>query len=423
MISEKEKILEEVKVKEVKLKNYFPFINIKERKEIEKYFSKLQNKKIIHINSTSEGGGVAQILHSLVPLLKNGKANCSWYKMRAKKEFFEVTKKIHNIIQGDGEKLTKKEEEIYLETSKKLAEELKKKKFDLLVIHDPQPLGALIFANFDPIILRFHLDTSRFKKENVPFLFAAINNANKVVFSSRALVIKKITPEIKIIPPAIDPFSDTNKKLSISSSKKIIKKLGLSLENPIISQVSRFDKFKNPEGVIDIYKELKKEIPKLQLIIFGLNKAQDDPEAEEIFKLVEKKVGKEKDIHLFLNPKLIENISFSEKEIVNAIQTNSDVVLQNSYREAFGLTVTEAMWKGTPVVGGVGKGIQQQIIDGKTGYIIKSKKEAVEKILYLLKSKKEAQKIGRKGKESVRKNYLMTRLLKDHLSLYTELLK
>lgn len=418
----KETILKKVNPKKKKLKKYFDIIEKEEATKIKKLFSNISGKRILHINSTSKGGGVAQILESLVPLMQDGGVNCSWYKIHAQKSFFEITKKIHNNLQGEGKSLTKKEKEEYLSVSKKIAEELKKKKFDLLVVHDPQPVGSLIFHNFSPVILRFHLDTSSFKKKDISFFTPIINRADRVVFSDKNLVIKNILPKIKIIPPATDPFSDTNKEMPKKQLLKIMEDLGVDTKKPIISQISRFDKFKNPSGVLDIYKEVKKKMPEVQLILFGLNKAQDDPEAEEIFMEVKKKSKNDKDVFLFFNPKEIEKIDFSEKEIVNAIQRESDVVLQNSYKEAFGLTITEAMWKGTPVLGGEGLGVKKQIKDGKNGYIVKNKKEGAKKTIFLLENKKKSKEIGKRGKESVQKQYLLTKLLKNHLLLYLELL-
>ena len=404
-------MLKKVDLKKKDLSDYYRYLSEEKIKQIEKSFKRLEDKKIIHINSTSSGGGVAQILTSLVPLFNSGGLDVSWYKIDAQKSFFEITKKVHHLFQGDEVSLSKQEKGLYLKVNKDIASDLKEIDFDLLAVHDPQPMGCINFYKETPAILRFHLDSSQYSKS---FFDDFIKQYDEIVFSDKRHVIEGV--EGSVFAPAIDPLSDTNKNLE--KSNKIIKDLGVRVNKPVISQVSRFDPFKNPLGVIDIYNKAKKEIADLQLILFGIGGAEDDPEAEEVFKKVKKKANKFKDIHLFFYPESIEEIEANESEIVNAIQRESDVILQNSYREAFGLTVTEAMWKEAPIVGSTGVGIQRQITDSENGFIIKSSSEGAKKVVELIEHRNLAKSIGKRAKEHVRENYLLTRLLRDHLILY-----
>ncbi|MGM0439443.1 MAG: glycosyltransferase [Patescibacteria group bacterium] len=409
-------MIQKVKLKNKKIENYYRYLNEKEITELEELFDSLDKKRIIHINSTSEGGGVAQILTSLVPLFNSGGINADWYKLDASKDFFKITKKIHHLFQGDRVNLTAKEKEFYLNVNKEIVEDLKKEEFDVLVVHDPQPMGCIKFYKQKPSVLRFHLDSSCYCRN--PFFDDFISKYNKVVFSAKSHVINNM--DGTIFAPAIDPLSDTNKKLE--NSEKIIKDLGVNTMKPLISQVSRFDVFKNPSGVVDIYRKAKEEIPDLQLILFGIGGAEDDPEAEAVFNRVKKKAHDLEDVYLFFYPESIADVTANENEIVNAIQRESDVVLQNSYREAFGLTVTEAMWKGKPVVGSTGVGIKKQITDSRNGFIIKNSSEGASKVVKLIKNQDLAKKIGVRAKKNVRKKYLLTRLLKDHLAIYNKVI-
>jgi len=414
-------MLRKVTLKDKKLKEHERFLTEREKGDLIEKFSKLKGKRVVHINSTSKGGGVAQILSSLTPLLNSYELSADWFTFKAPEEFFKTTKKIHNLLQGEGEPVTEKEKKLYLSVSKKLAEKVKRLNFDLLIIHDPQPAGVLNFYKAHPSILRLHLDTTGFKKSTAPFLYEIFEKSDHMVFSGDYLAFKEVSDsDVSIVPPAIDPLSETNKP--IKNSKKIIESLGADMKKPLISQVSRFDKFKNPSGVVDIYKRTKREIPELQLMLFGIGGAEDDPEAEEVFKNVKEKAGGDSDIRLFFHPESIEHINAGEKQIVNSIQRESDIILQNSYKEAFGLTVTEAMWKRTPVIGGPGLGIKRQIRNGENGYVITTPEEGVKRVIELIKDPKKRRRLGKKGRESVRKNYLITELLEEHLELYRFLL-
>jgi len=406
-------MIQKVNLKNKRIEDYRGFISASNYSKINHLFSRLKDKKIIHINSTSEGGGVAQILNSLVPLFNSGGLQASWYKIDAEKKFFEITKKIHHLFQGGKVSFTKKEKDLYLKVNKGIARELQRKEFDLLMIHDPQPMGQIKFYRKDePTILRFHLDSSQYEGS---FFDSFIERYDHLIYSDKKHVIDGF--DGNVFAPAIDPLSDTNKQLN--NSKKIIKSLGVDIKKPIISQVSRFDLFKNPSGVVDIYEKAKEIIPDLQLILFGIGGAEDDPEAEEVFKKVKRKTKEREGVHLFFYPESIKEIEANEKEIVNSIQRESDVILQNSYREAFGLTVTEAMWKGKPVVGSTGVGIKKQITNGENGFIIKSSDEGASKVVALIKDKDLSKRMGKRAKKRVTEEYLLTRLLKDHLTFYS----
>ncbi|MBU4353140.1 glycosyltransferase [Candidatus Parcubacteria bacterium] len=385
---------------------------------------KIKRKTIIHINSTQSGGGVAEILRSQVPIEKSLGLKSHWLVIEAEREFFVITKKIHNLLQGKAGFLSSKEKEFYLsvnrELGKKLAEFLKQFKNGVVVIHDPQSLPMInaIPDNFSSL-LRLHIDLSSPNPSTLEFLRPFIANYDLVIVSNKDYLlplpwIKK--SKLKIIYPAIDSFSDKNKSISPEAAKGIIAEYGINPTKPIIAQVSRFDPWKGQSGVIQAYYLAKNKIPDLQLVQVGFFEAQDDPEAASSFKRIRKHAKGDPDIHLFYNPKQLKNIS--DDILINALCVASQIMIQGSIREGFGLITTEAMWKGKPVIARVTSGSRLQIKNKKNGILVASPEEMAEWIVYLLKNEKTREKLGRSAKKSVERNFLISRYIVDNLKQY-----
>jgi trehalose synthase len=416
-------MIEKIQVQEKKLNDYKKFVSPELLREINVLAGKLKGKKIVHVNSTSRlgGGGVAEILHSLIALMRDAGVEADWYIIKSTKKFFKITNKIHNNLQGFSEKITKSEKDYYLSQSEKFARELEKLKADYYVIHDPQPLACCRFSDkISPSVLRIHVDLSSPNADTWGFLFPFIKNYQRVIISTHEFANNKIPKEkIIVIPPAIDPLKAKNMPMKREYARMILENLGINPSKPLISQVSRLDPFKDPIGVIQSFYLAKKDIFDLQLVLLAQNLANDNPLSRKIFEDVKRYAKGDPDIHIFYEP---EKIQYENDILVNAVQTASDIVLQKSVKEGFGLTVTEAMWKGKAVIAGRVGGIKIQIRDGYNGYMVSSVEHCASKIVELMKDKKLRVKLGRHAKESVAKNFLMPRLLRDHLRLADEVL-
>ncbi len=384
--------------------------------EIEKLAKKLKGIRVIHLNSSPSGGGVAEILRSFIPLLKGLELDADWFVSRKNSHFFHITKQIHNFLQGKKGNLTQKEKDLYLKVNEEVAQFFAGRRADVWVIHDPQFVAISEYKkNLHPAIWRCHIDMSKPNLDVWNFLLPYVQKYDKYIFTSR----KYLGPELdykkaEIIAPAIDPLSKKNNPLEKEAADQIISKFGLKPGKPLVSQISRFDPWKDPWGVMDAYRIVKKKYPDLQLALIG-SFAPDDPEAMEIITDLKKYAKSDKDIYILSNLDGVGDIG------VNAFQVASDAVIQKSTREGFGLTVSEAMWKEKPVIGGKAGGIIDQIVDGETGYLITTVTETAEKINYFLENPEKVREMGIKGKERVRHKYLITRLILDHLKLYEEL--
>ena len=406
----------------------FKKITPKEFKEAKFLAKKLQGIKILNINSTSLGGGVAEILKSQLPLENSLKINSFWYVLKAPTEFFKITKKIHNFLQGEKGSLKESEKNFYLEfLFKKAAPDFKKLvlkiKPHILIIHDPQPLPLI---NFVPpsikTILRIHIDLSEPNKEVAFFLKPFIEKYQKVIFSHKDYRFNLLPQKkVKIIFPAIDPFSEKNRFLKVSQAKEILAFLGIHPEKPILLQVARFDPWKDHFSTLKAYYLAKNHFPKLQLVLVGIPQPKDDPQAQEIFEKVKKHAKGDPDVYLFSDIKQIKTIS--PDLFINALNTTSTVFMHKSIKEGFGLAITEAMWKKKPVIGGKTKGIELQITHKKNGFLVENAEEAAFWIEKLLKDKNLRKKIGKRAYETVKSKFLISRLVLDHLKLYQELLK
>ena len=387
---------------------------------------KIKGKKVVHINSVSYGGGVAEMLRSQIPLENSLGLNSLWYTLSAPLKFFNITKKIHNLLQGKKAKLSENEKKYYLnwistKAGKDFCYILEKESPDILIIHDPQPLPLISLLSKSKkqprIILRLHLDLSTPEKNTLKFLKKFILRYNSVILSHPDYKFSWLdSNKVEIIYPAINPFSVKNRPMKLSQAKEILFTLGVHSDKPIISQVSRFDPWKDPLGAIQSYYLAKREIPNLCLILAGIFFATDDPEAKKIFKEVKKHTEGDPDIYLFSDPYQLKNVS--NDLFINAVYTISTVVLQKSIREGFGLTVTEAMWKKKPVIGGETKGISLQITHNKNGFLVKTPYEAADYIVKLFKDKKLRKRIGEYAHKTVKEKFLISRLILDHLRIY-----
>ncbi len=385
----------------------------------------LKGLKVVMVNATPKGGGVAEILQSLIPLMKGLGIKAEWQIIPPRKKFFNLTKELHNALQGKEFALDFHSRRLYQRYIEKTASlMLDDKKADVWVIHDPQPAGLIQYlsdSEFCPLISRIHIDTTSPNREAWNFIRSFLLQYDKIIFSCKDFAHKDIPKEkTAIIPPAIDPFTNKNKAMPLRQAKDILKAFGISPQKPLMTQVSRFDPWKDPLGVIEAYRAAKKKVPSLQLALVGLFLATDDPEAKKIFKEAKKEANHDPDIFLFSDPAYLGDLSVDS--FVNAFQTGSDIVLQKSTREGFGLVVAEAMWKGSPVIGGEVGGIKLQINDGKNGFLVSSPKEAAKRAVYLLHNPGAKEKMSRAAKSTVSKKFLMPRLLRDYLKLFKQLL-
>ena len=379
----------------------------------------LKKARVIHVNSTAVGGGVAEILKSMVPMMSDSGPDSEWMVIEGTPEFFEITKRLHNLLQGAEGTLSDDELNRYVDHNRRVAEEIKAKGIspDVWVLHDPQtlPLTAFLPAE-SKVIWVCHIDTTLPNQQVIQQLLPFMQKAGRVVFSLPQYVVPGIdSRRVRIIPPAIDPLLPKNVEADAETIKQTLSRLGIDTSRPLLSQVSRFDFWKDPWGVIDAYRIVKKEIPEVQLAMLGVIEAKDDPEAFDVLDAVKKYAGDDPDIHLYSDPAQV-----GQPE-VGMVQKGADVIIQKSLREGFGLTVTEAMWKGTPVIGGNCGGIRTQIEDGRTGYLVDSVEECAEKMLHLLKNPEQARQIGDAARESVRQKFLTPRILGDYLSVIDEM--
>lgn len=401
-----------------RISDYKEYISKELYSDIIRLAKQLRNLRVVVVNATPQGGGVAEILQSIVPLLNNLGVKTSWYTLVGDSNFFAITKKIHNALQGNPEPLAKKEKEYYLEKNKIFAEDLSKLgPVDAWVINDPQPLAAIkYFSGLHPSILHIHIDLSRPQKDIWNFLKPYARQYDKIIFSLKDFAKNDLpSNKVEIFPPAIDPLTDKNRPIRLSVAKNILAEFSINIDKPLVTQVSRFDPWKDPVGVIQAYYIAKNKIPDLQLALIGFQFAQDDPEANRIFEVVKKHAKGDPDIFLFSDPAALKNIS--NDMFVNAVQIASDVILQKSIKEGFGLVVTEAMWKRKAIVVGNAGGIKLQIKNGENGFIVSSPEQAAKRIVQFLEDKNLAKVMGEKAHKDAREKFLLPRLAYDYLKL------
>ncbi len=383
--------------------------------------SSLRGLRVFHVNATPTGGGVAEILRSLVPLMNGAGLRASWFVIDPDPIFFSVTKKLHNGLQGEPTLLTREELNSYWSHNRRLAEQIAAEiqPADVVVAHDPQvlPLATLLGVRAY-LVWHCHIDATT-PDERLRRLVVPLSQLyGRIVVSMPAFVMRGLpTDRVRVFHPAIDPLTIKNTPLTVDAAREMLATLGIDPARPLVTQVSRFDRWKDPWGVIDAYRLAKKEVPELQLALVGVLEALDDPEGGEMVDNVARYAGRDHDVHLFSDPAVVDHL------MVNAFQTASAVIIQKSLREGFGLTVAEAMWKGTPVIGGDCGGIRRQIEDGRTGYLVQAPETCADRIVELIRDPQKAQQIGNAGRESVRQDLLLPRLLLDYLRLFEEMLR
>jgi trehalose synthase len=382
--------------------------------EIQRLSERVDGKRVLHLSATAFGGGVAEINYTLVPLMRSIGLDVEWRIIRGEDEFFNVTKKIHNALQGSPVGLMPEEEEIFHRYNALNAEELDESEYDFIIIHDPQPAAMIdhFAARQARWIWRCHIDLSEPNRDVLEVLLPSLVRYDATIFHRPEYVpATDRLPEAFIWPPAIDPLAPKNMALSPEDAAYIVDQFGIDVERPLLTQVSRFDPWKDPLGVIDAFRLTRKDFPGLQLALVG-SMAHDDPEGWEYYNQTVEYAAADPDIFILSN---LNNIGAIE---VNAFQVHSSAVLQKSIREGFGLTVTEALWKARPTVGGRAGGIPSQIQEGETGWLVDSVDECADACREILADPPAAGARGRKGKEYVRQNFLTPRLLRDWLALF-----
>lgn len=368
---------------------------------------KLHKKSFLHINSTREGGGVAEILQRMIPILEELGIKARWEVIEGDARFFDITKKVHNALQGNIEKVTEDMWQYHFEINRRNAERLNLEA-DAILIHDPQPAPLVEFKKSGLWIWRCHIDVSNPQKEVCDYLTRYCEKYDAAIFSV-AKFAKALPIDEFIVSPSIDPVSEKNRELTDGEIQETLNKFKIPKDRTIILQVSRFDRFKDPIGVIKAYRIVKKYNDCI-LILAG-SPATDDPESETVLNEVREYVANDPDIHILLLP------PFSDKDI-NALQRTATVILQKSLKEGFGLTVSEAMWKGKPVIGGAAGGIPLQIVHGLTGFLVHSVEGSAFRIRQLINNPDMSRRMGETGREYVRKNFLITRQIREYLSLW-----
>lgn len=398
------------------LDDYLPIVGEKVVGRIHQKAHRLINKHIVHINSTAHGGGVAEILNNLIVLLNDIGVDSGWRVLIGPSDFFSITKKFHNGLQGNSLNLSNNKKRLYLETNDRFSR-FTHLDHDCVIVHDPQPLPLIKFnKKVQPWIWRCHIDITHPNPELWGFVKTFILRYDVMVISSEKFRKDDLPLKQKIIHPSIDPLSPKNMDLSDDLIAKTLKKFEIPMDKPIIAQVSRFDPWKDPEGVLKVFNEVKEKVD--CRLVYCYNMAPDDPEGIIIYNKMKKIAAK------YLNSGDVLFRLGDNQILVNVLQRVSSVILQKSIREGFGLTVSEAQWKGTPVVASRVGGIPEQVIDGETGFLVDPKdiQACAEKVVTLVKDKKLAARMGKKARQFIKEKFLITRHLDDYLDLLIDIL-
>jgi len=383
--------------------------------DLHKRASRLYDRHIVHMNSTAAGGGVAEMLYSLIPLMNDVGLDAGWRVLVGSDDFFGVTKKFHNGLQGEPIDLTEQKKKLYIQANENFSQYTHIRKHDAVIIHDPQPLPIIKFyKKRQPWIWRCHIDLTAPDENLWEFLKGYIMRYDMVIVSHEQYMREDLPVDYRIINPAIDPLNQKNIDLDDEVIAKYMERHEIPLDKPIITQVSRFDKWKDPQGVIEVFKKVKENVD-CRLVLAG-NMATDDPEGFEIFEQVREKAGD------LIDSGDVIFLTGASDIVINALQRSSAVVIQKSLREGFGLTVSEALWKGTPVVASQVGGIPLQVIDGEGGFLVEPTDidGCAEKVTILLEDRNLAREMGEFGREHVREHFLVTRLLGHYLALLSE---
>lgn len=407
-------MLQPVSVQPKHLHDYRGIVEDALLEEIHRLAEGLRGARVLHINATAFGGGVAEILQSLVPLMRDVGLDAHWQVIFGDDPFFQVTKACHNGLQGMDIPFTPEMQAIWAQYNRENASRLEGE-YDFIVVHDPQPAGLRRFTQGrggKHWIWRCHIDTSHPNPAYWDFFLPYLLDHDAVVFTLQDYVGPGLTGlPVFIIPPTIDPLTPKNRPMPLEKAQDMVARFGVDPRRPLLLQVARFDPWKDPLGVIDAYRLVKREVPGVQLALVGIM-AHDDPEGWFYLDRVLRHAGEDFDIFVLHNFHGVGPVE------VAAFLTVAAVVVQKSLREGFGLAVTEALWKGKPVVGGRVGGIPLQVLDGKTGFLVDSVEDAADRILYLLCHPEEARRMGQAGQEHVRRHFLLPRLLRDYLNMF-----
>ncbi len=391
------------------LDRYEEVVGHHEVERLRRLASKLAGRRLIHVNSTRVGGGVAEILGWMVPLMRELGLDVHWEVISGPPDFYRVTKAIHNGLQGLPVVIKPSDFDLHHEVNKQNAEKLNLAG-DVVVVHDPQPIFLPKYTPRGQVkrwVWRCHVDASRPERVVWKHLAGAIRPYDATIFSMAAFA-RPLPCPIFMIPPSIDPLSDKNSPMPESERLETLNRLNIDPERPLLLQVSRFDRFKDPLGVIAAYRMVKPYYPELQLVLVG-GPADDDPEGAEVLREVMEYAGEDKDLKILMLPP-------DSHRAINALQRSAIIVLQKSLKEGFGLTVTEALWKGKPVIGGACGGITLQVHDYHTGFLVHSPAGAAYRIRYLLRYADKRERMGRTGFEFVREHFLLLRHLRDYFT-------
>jgi trehalose synthase len=411
-------LLQEVALGHKTLTDYTHIVGKELTEQIRQLAEPLKGKRVLHVSATAFGGGVSEILYTLVPLMRDVGIDAHWHVIFGKEEFYNATKLLHNSLQGAEETLSDEQWEIFDEINAINAEGLQGE-WDVVIVHDPQPIGLLRGAKEKGKhwIWRCHIDLSTPNPAPIARLLPMIEEYDASVWHLDDYVPDGMgahREDVRICPPAIDPLSPKNMAFSPEDAAFVCRQFGIDVDRPLITQVSRFDPWKDPIGVIDAYRQVTEKVPEAQLAMVG-SMATDDPEGMEYFQKTFEYADGDEDIKILSN---LNNVGAIE---VNAFQSQSDICLQKSIREGFGLTVTEALWKGRPTVAGNVGGIPLQIEDGVGGFLVDSPAQCAERCLEILGDPELGKKLGRRGKEHAREHFLTPRLLRDWLKLFGDL--
>src|SRR5437870_11981088 len=387
------------------IEDYEPLVGPEQVERIREKARKFKGLRVANFNSTYYGGGVAEMISSLTLLTNSLGLRTEWRVIQGTADFFSITKKMHNALQGAEIDLSSIKKEIY----EQVIYENSVRNFldhDFVIVHDPQPLPLIgHYEKKCPWIWQCHLDLSRPEAGTWKYLRRWIDSYDAVIVSCREFV-QEMKPPHRVIMPAINPFNIKNRELSDKEIDERLAHYEIPTDLPLVAQISRFDPWKDPKGVVEAFKVASKEVD-ARLVLLG-NFATDDPEGEEIFN----------SLCACRDERILILTAGDDTALVNALQTRAAVVLQKSLREGFGLTVSEAMWKSTPAIGGNAGGIRYQIEDGVNGFLVSSVEEAAERMVQLLKNKKLREEIGSKGRETVREKFLLTRYVEQYLDLF-----
>jgi trehalose synthase len=383
--------------------------------EIRTLAEPLKGARVVQLSATAFGGGVSEILYTLIPLMKDVGLECEWQVIYGREEFFNATKLMHNALQGHPDDLTPEQWDTWRQYNEMNARELVGG-WDVCLVHDPQPAAMyqLVPEKAKGWVWRCHIDLSTPNPATIEKLLPYIQDYPQSLFHMPQYVPAGMRGNVNIVPPAIDPLAPKNMALSPEDASYVCQQFGIDVDRPLICQVSRFDPWKDPLGVIDAYRVVKESMPDVQLALVG-SMASDDPEGWDFFNATIAHADGDPDIHILNN---FNNVGAIE---VNAFQSHADVLIQKSTREGFGLTVSEAIWKARPFIGGAVGGIPLQVEDGVSGYLVTDVEECAARTLDILRDPALGKALGRRGKEYVRKHFLTPRYLRDYLKIFSEL--